>query len=110
MSVSLTLFDNPAELRVDVGEPEMEYARLLLWGKKELETREHLPEVNRVEECMMDEKETTPEDEVKKAEVPEASKEVDESQKKLQGTIDGLNKKTDELLDKLKPSTNPVKK
>ena len=48
--------------------------------------------------------------EAKEAEVTEASKAVVRAQKELQGTIDGLNKKTDELLDKLKASANPVKK
>src|SRR5262245_35345738 len=36
---SLTLFDNPQELRIDVGTPEMEYARVLLWSRDELRSR-----------------------------------------------------------------------
>jgi hypothetical protein len=36
LSQSLTLFDNPQELQVEVGEPRLEYARLLLWSKEEL--------------------------------------------------------------------------
>jgi hypothetical protein len=39
MSQSLTLFDNPRELPVEVGEPRLEYARLLLWSKDELLSR-----------------------------------------------------------------------
>jgi Predicted nucleotide-binding protein containing TIR-like domain len=37
---SLTLFDNPAELSVEANEkPEMEYARVLLWNKQEVQSR-----------------------------------------------------------------------
>lgn len=36
---SLTLFDNPDELRIEVNEPQMEYARVLLWSKEELASR-----------------------------------------------------------------------
>lgn len=36
LNQSLTNFDNPKELRVEVGRPKLEYARLLLWSKEEL--------------------------------------------------------------------------
>ena len=36
---SLTQFDNPTELTLEIGEPRLEYARALLWSREELKSR-----------------------------------------------------------------------